>query len=228
MNKGYAFGFLIILLVAGLGLYVAYTGFQAARDTLRAQATAVPTEQVGLATRVPTRVRVTLTPTLAPVLTATLAITPTVPPTAEPAGEPTAVPVVEPTEAPQPTEAPLPTRPPQPPPTPQPAFQFRVVAARPDAARGGCCYIFGTVRDAGGNPLEGVRVQISNQWSTPVVASTKGGADLGKYDFPIGTDKVTWYVSIVDAGGNRISSEAVVQFDVTVAGQYMVDWQRTY
>jgi hypothetical protein len=37
MNRGYAFGFLIVLLVAVLGLYVAFTGFVSSRDALRAQ-----------------------------------------------------------------------------------------------------------------------------------------------------------------------------------------------
>ncbi len=227
MNKGYAFGFLVVLLIVVLGMYVAISGFRSARDAGLAQVTAEPVDQSVQATRLPTRLPATPTPTLfliptpLPALTATVAPEPTAP--SETAPEPP-----PPTALPDYTPLPAPTQPPQPPPTPQPAFQFRVLSTRPDASRGGCCYIFGTVRDAQGNPLEGVLVRASNQWSSLPPASTKGGADLGKYDIPIGTDKVTWYVAIVDAAGNRISTEAVVEFDVGIAGQFQVDWQRTY
>jgi hypothetical protein len=51
MGKGYAFGFMIVVLVVLLGLYVAFTGFMSTREALRAQATPVPTSQLGQATR---------------------------------------------------------------------------------------------------------------------------------------------------------------------------------
>jgi hypothetical protein len=225
MNRGYAFGFLIVLLIVLIGMYVAYTSFQSARAAHLAQASAQPTERPGQATRVPTRTPTRATTPLA-VITPTAEMTATLPPVIAPTDAVSAP--VEPIPPPEDTAAPEPTQPPLPVATLEPAFQYRVLASRPDPNRGGCCYIFGTVRDAAGNMLEGVRVQLANQWAAPVVAVTKGGTDLGKYDFPIGTDKVTWYVSIVDANGNRISSEAVVRFDVSVAGQYQVDWQRTY
>jgi hypothetical protein len=144
----------------------------------------------------------------------------------------------EPTEAeppPPPTEAPaIPsdTPPPvsQPPtPAPNPAYQFRLAGpASPDPKYPLCCYIYGTVRDAGGTPLEGVQVKAFNEWNDLPPAMTKGGGEAGQYNIPIGRDLVAWYVIIVDAGGNQISSQVQVQFDPDVANGYRVDWQRTY
>lgn len=228
MNRGYAIGFLIVLLIALVGMYVAVTGFQSARQAYLAQASAQPTERPEQATRLPTRTPTPPGATATAIITASAEVTATMPPAAAATEDASAPAEPAETDLPADTATPEPTAPPLPTAPPQPAFQFRVFASRPDPERGGCCYIFGTVRDAGGNMLEGVRVAISNQWNAPVTAVTKGGPDLGNYDFPIGSDKITWYVSIVDAGGNRISTEAVVPFDPTVAGQYRVEWQRTY
>jgi hypothetical protein len=110
-----------------------------------------------------------------------------------------------------------------------PAYAFRLAAPpSPDPNYSLCCYIFGTVRDAGGNPLEGVQVQAFNEWNTLPPAATKGGGEAGQYNIPIGTDPVTWYVMVVDAGGNQISTQVAVQFNAEVATGYRVDWQRTY
>jgi len=227
MSKGYAFGFLIVLLIVILGLYVAFTGFTSTREAMRAQATAVPTGQVGQATRAATQVAPTPSATIMtlpayiPLITDTVTVAPTLPPTTEAA---------QTDEPPEPTSTPRPATPAVKPPTaaPAPAFQFRVLSSRPEPSRNSCCYIFGTVRDANGNPLEGVRIQASNQWNTLPPATTKGGGEAGLYDITIGRDKVTWYVILVDAAGNQISSQAVVNFDTGVAGWYLVDWQRTY
>ena len=227
MSKGYAFGFLIVLLIVLLGLYVAFTGFMSTREAIRAQATPVSTGQVGLATRAATHIAPTPTatfmtlPTFIPVITDTPAVTPTLPPTTESVATP---------KPPKPSSTPRPTVPPVqvPTATPVPAFQFRVLGARPDPSRPGCCYVFGTIRDAKGNPLEGVLIRASNQWTTLSPATSKGGAEIGQYDIPIGQDKVIWYVILVDAAGNQLSSQAVVNFDASVAGWYRVDWERTY
>ena len=227
MSKGYAFGFLIVLLIVILGLYVALTGFMSTREAMRAQATPVPTGQVGQATRAATQVAPTPTATIMalpdfiPLITDTVTVAPTLPPTGEASQTPEPA---KPSSTPRPTKSAVkvPTA------TSVPAFQFRVLGSRPDAGRPGCCYIFGRVRDANGNLLEGVRIQASNQWNTLPPATTKGGAEAGWYDITIGQDKVTWYVILVDAAGNQISSQAVVNFDTSVAGWYQVDWQRTY
>ncbi len=232
MNKGYAFGFLLILLIVILGFYVAYTGFVSSREALRAQFTATPATSVVQATRPPTATAtatVVVVPTPMPGITATLTalapvgVTEPPSPTEPPALEPTEPPEAEPAEPPpaQPTAAPLPT------PVPVPVYQFRLLSARPDAGRAGCCYIGGTIRDAAGNLLEGVRVQAYNEWQA-LEATSKGGVDLGHYDIPIGADKVNWYVIILDAAGNPVSPQAVVQFDPGAAGWYWLEWQRAY
>ncbi len=236
MNKGYAFGFLIVLLIVVLGLYVAFTGFRSSRDALRAQSAVAPVTAVEGATRAPTlpmptpTATIMLIPTPLPGITATLtAMVPEVdvateapPPTEPPASPPTEPPPVQPTVTPP--------APPQPPtPMPAPSYQFRLAGPPgPDAAYSNCCYIFGTVRDAAGNGLEGARVQAFNEWATLPPAATKGGAEAGQYNIPIGRDPVKWYVMVVDAVGTQISSQVQIQFDPGVANAHRVDWQRTY
>ena len=115
------------------------------------------------------------------------------------------------------------------PPTPAPAYQFRL--AGPPAADPNyqlCCYVYGTVKDAAGNGLEGVQVQAFNEWTTLSPALTKGGAEIGKYDIPIGRDQVTWYIMIVDQAGNQISSQVQIQWNPDEANGFRIDWQRTY
>jgi hypothetical protein len=112
---------------------------------------------------------------------------------------------------------------------PEPAYQFRL--AGPPAADPNypiCCYIYGTVRDAAGNGLEGAQVQAYNEWNTLPPAVTKGGAEAGKYDIPIGRDVVTWYVIVIDGAGNQISSQVQIQYDPNAANAYRVDWRRSY
>jgi hypothetical protein len=233
MNKGYAFGFLVVLLVVVLGFYVAYTGFTSSREALRAEPTSPVTTQVGLASPLPSSPAPTATntpfviPSPIPGITATLtAAVPTA--TSEP-GAPATVPA--PTEPP-PTAPPATAEPPTqaPPPTSPPSnFQFRLES--PPAADSGypsCCYLYGTVRDANGVPLEGVQVQAFNEWNTLPPAATKGGGEAGQYNIPIGSDAVTWNLVVVDAAGNRISPQVPVQFDPNVANGYRINWQRTY
>jgi hypothetical protein len=251
MNKGYAFGFMLVLLVVVLGFYVAYTGFTASREVSRLQARTGDTTDDGQATTSPTTLPPALaaTPPLSLTLVATVSITPTI--------TQTITPTLEAAEAPAPTESPAtapvssPIVPPSPstatvgapeesdgtgtpsnqPPTPisDPARQFRL--AGPPAADPSysiCCYIFGTVRDAAGNGLEGVQVQASNEWTPAIVAVTKGGSETGKYDIPINASIQNWDIALIDAAGTQISSEVRIHFDADVASGYRVDWQRTY
>jgi hypothetical protein len=243
MNKGYAFGFLLILLIVALGIYVAFTGFMASREAQQAQAgpeAAGPTAEAGTTpelTAAPTSPPAGASPTVltlptpVPGLTATL--TAMVLPTSEPstegteAAEPTDPPPTEPPEV-APSDTPTPQAAP-PTPVPVPAYQFRLAGPpSPDPNYPSCCYIYGTIRDTAGNPLEGVQVQASTVWTAPVVTTSKGGVDLGKYDIPIGRDAVTWTVFLVDAAGNQISSQVEIQFNPEAANAYRVDWQRTY
>jgi hypothetical protein len=236
MNKGYAFGFLIVVLVVVLGFYVAFTGFMASRDALRTQPASSPATEVAQVPRSPTGAAPTATatiltiPTPTPGITATLTAVVSVDSTDVPAPAPTSPPTSEP-PTPPPAEEPntptpmvqLPTA------APAPLYQFRLAgppAAAPDYPS--CCYLLGTVRDAAGIGLEGVQVQAFNEWITLPPAPTKGGGEAGQFNIPIGRDLVTWNLVIVDAAGNRISTQAPVQFDPNVANAYRVNWQRTY
>lgn len=241
-------GFLIIILIVVLGLYVAYTGFVSSRETLRA----VPTSEatVGLGQVASTRIARTRTvaaiemasPAVGVEMTATVSVTPaltmaamavspepelTSVPTARPSATiasqaiATDVPAAQPAATPEEGSAPA---------TPAPAVlqQFRL--GGPPAADADypiCCYIYGTVRDAAGNGLEGVRVQASNEWTPLAEALTKGGSEIGSYDIPINLAVVNWEIVIVDAAGTQISSKVPVQFDANVANGFRVDWQRS-
>lgn len=238
MNKTYASGFLIVLLVIILGMYVAFTSFRSSREALRDQAalsqSSTPASE---ATTLPTQPPPTPTeaimviPTPLPGITATLtAMASTVsteppPPTQPPVqAQPTATlqAPVQPTNTP-----PQEIRPPTP--VPAPAYQFRLAGPpEPDASYSICCYLFGTVRDASGTGLEGVRIQAFNEWNTLAPAVTKAGGEAGQYNIPIGRDLVNWYIMVVDSAGTQISSQVQVQFDPNVANGYRVDWQRAY
>jgi hypothetical protein len=233
MNKGYAFGFLIIILVLILGSYVAYTGFTGSREALRSEsesaslpAEPVPTRSPADPSPIPTATMLVI-PTPLPGLTATLTAMVSVPATEPPPTEPPPPPATQ-----RPPARPTNTRPPVvqlATPVPAPAYQFRV--AGPPAADPGyqlCCYIYGTIRSAAGGGLEGIQVQAFNEWNTLPPAVTKGGGEAGQYNIPIGSDVVTWYVIIIDEAGNQISSQVQVQFDPSVANGFRVDWQRAY
>lgn len=241
MNRGYAFGFLIVLMVVVLGLYVAYTGFQASREALQAQATLPVASQGGMATRPPTRAPASPTPTLlalptpAAGITATLTAVGPLNPLETAASGPAEPTLAVPTQRPVPAATKplvLPTSPP-PVPTPvsAPAYQFKVAGPpAPDPNDPNCCYIRGTVRDAAGNGLEGLLVKMFNEWNPDLQpAVTKSGAEAGQYDIPIfSRDPATYYVMIIDAAGNQISSQVQIQFNADTAGIYRVDWVRTY
>ena len=241
MNKGYAFGFLLVVLIVVLGLYLAFTGFMASREAQQAQAgpePGTPEAQAGATSApLPTNPPVEGSPTVLTLPTPVPGLTATLTAMVLPTGEP-AVEATEPLEstAPPPTEPPAaapsdtPTPQPAPPtPAPIPAYQFRLAGPpSPDPNYPACCYIYGTIRDAANNALEGVQVQAATTWTGPVLTTSKGGVDLGKYDIPIGRDAVTWTVFLVDAAGNQISSQVQVQFDPEAGKAYRVDWVRTY
>jgi len=242
MNKGYAFGFLIVLLVLILGMYVAYTGFVSSREALRALPTSPPATKVGEVGPPQASPAPTFLPTLAFGVSPTLQISETIvivtptasveaPPVTEPAtpvpAEPSTSVPTEPSPSP-PTSTPVPQAPP-PTPVPVPAYQFRLAGPpSPDAGYGNCCYLFGTVRDSAGNGLEGVRVQALNEWNTLPPAATKGGGELGQYNISIGRDVVAWDVVVLDAAGNQISTKVQIQFDPDVANAVRINWQRSY
>jgi len=232
MNKGYALGFLIVLLVIVLGLYVAITGFMSSREAQRTQSAAAASTEAAQPSRTPTRPIPTPTDTAivipSPVAGITATMTAMVTTVVTEEAPPTETPTLPPTDAPpaQPTDTPPPV---VQPPTPAPAYQFRLAGPpTADPSYQLCCYVYGTVKDAAGNGLEGVQVQAFNEWTTLAPALTKGGAEIGKYDIPIGRDQVTWYVMIVDQAGNQISSQVQIQWNPDEANGFRIDWQRTY
>ena len=235
MNRGYAFGFLLVLLVVVLGSYVAYTAFVSNRDAIRARSTAEETEEVAQASPAPTTPVPADTsapiPTPLPGITATLtaAILPaetvaadaTSPIQEQPARTPTRPPALPTLTSTPPIQVPTAL--------PIPQYQFRLAAPPgPDPAYPTCCYIVGTVRNAAGVPLENILVQASNEWITLEPALTKSGGEAGQYNIPLGFDVVSWDLIIVDQGGNQISSKVTIDFDPTAANAIRVDWVQAF
>ena len=230
MNKGYSLGFLIVLLVIVLGLYVAITGFMSSREAQQAQSAASASTEAARPSSTPSRPAPTPTETAivipSPVAGITTTMTAVVSTEAPPPTEPPA-----PTEAPpvQPTSTSVVLPSPTPVPVPVPAYMFRLAGPPgPDPNYQFCCYVHGTIKDAAGNGLEGVQVQAFNEWTTKP-ALTKGGAELGIYDIPVEHEVViTWYVVIVDQAGTQISPQVQIQWNPDEANGFRIDWQRTY
>jgi hypothetical protein len=185
-----------------------------------------------------------LTPTLTPMPTATSTGTPTATPT--PTATSTATPTATPPPTDTPTVTPMPTAtstatpaptatPVLPTDTPTPAYLFLPDGpAQPDMSHPcpGCpragAYIVGTVRDAGGNPLGGVRLVCYADWHRYPVVGSKGGGEVGQYDCRIDQANATFYVVVLDEADRPISPEAAVEFDLLVSCRYIQDWRRTY
>ena len=210
-----------------------------------------PTQAPATALPAPTRAAVQVTspqPTPAATLTATLTQTPTDMPTPLPTDTPTPG---QPTETPTPTHTPSPL-PPTPtatltpvppteiasptatarPPTPAPSSTYRflpVLPARADPSHPcpSCpkapAYIVGSVIDAGGNPLPGVRLVCYNDWHRYDVVATKGG---GEYDFVIIQADTTWAVVVVDESDQPVSPAAPVTVSLSESCRYILNWQR--
>ena len=129
------------------------------------------------------------------------------------------------TPPPLPTSAP-PTPTPGPSPTPTYPDNIHYVQdgdVTPDENRG--CLggsIYGTIRDVRGNPVEGVRVKVYNEYLSEVSAPSKSlsDPDAGFYDFIINPSPQTWTVVVVDGANNPISHEVNVCF-------YEVNWKGT-
>ncbi len=90
--------------------------------------------------------------------------------------------------------------------------------------------IRGTVRDAAGSPLGGVRLwrydQLGNE---AVVESQSGDAGRGQYDFSFDDTVNVHYVQVIDAGGVIISPVIEIQHRQGEAGDalcHWVDWQQ--
>lgn len=135
---------------------------------------------------------------------------------------------------PRPTPTPAP---PTPTPTAAPTLQtgpaYQFLPAGPVRHTVGDCpgpSIRGTVRDAAGNPLAGVRLWRYDQWGNEhTVESKSGEVDRGQYDFPLGDTPNVHYVQVVDSSGAPISPSVEVQHrqgDAPDATCHWLDWVR--
>jgi len=137
------------------------------------------------------------------------------------------------TPPPLPTPAP-PTPTPGPSPTPTYPDNIHYVQdgdVTPDENRG--CLggsIYGTIRDVRGNPVEGVRVRVYNEYVSEVSAPSKSlsDPDAGFYDFIINPSPQTWTVVVVDGANNPISHEVnVTRPEGVDVCFYEVNWKGT-
>ena len=221
--------------VMALGIILSAMGMSACGSGTPAHQSVV--SEAVVPTGTPTAV---LTPTWTPMPTATATPTATLTPTATPSptDTPTMTPVLSPALSAVEGEAagPEPTAtPPLPTDTPTPAYLFLPDGpARPDMSHPcpGCpragAYIVGTVRDAGGNPLGGVRLVCYADWHRYPVVGSKGGGEVGQYDCRIDQANSTFYVVVLDEADRPISPEAAVDLDLLVSCRYIQDWRRTY
>ncbi|MDH7484700.1 MAG: hypothetical protein QHJ81_00310 [Anaerolineae bacterium] len=212
-SRGLAIGFLIIVVAACAGAYLALrlinrrlepSGRTWQPPTLPAAAALSPTAVIGPAA--------TLTPTPIP---------PSATPTARPRPEDT---------TPKPTEA-SPTA------TPTPAGSYRFLPAGPVRHTAGGCpgqYIMGMVQDAHGNPLPNVRLRSTDPWGNEAFAVTKSSpGELGRYDFPLfppADTAVTYRLVVLDQAGRPASPEVPVPHHQEGphkdANCHWLDWQR--
>lgn len=116
-----------------------------------------------------------------------------------------------PTVTAPPTETPVPTPIPATPTSPPPQFQFQIAGTGPDYSQGcGGYYIFGTVRDAAGNPLPGLRVRVVSEFGLEIPPATTKTDPPGGYDVLISQQRSLWYVQIVDPANTPLSPSVEV------------------
>ena len=159
-----------------------------------------------IATPVPTRILVTVPP----------------PPGVETPASEGASPEPEPTATETATVSPSPS--------PEPAFPF--LLARPVRHSTGDCpgsYILGLVTDRGGAPLPDVRLRLVDEYGNEEFKVTKGGADAGRYDFPIFGPPRRFFLSVVDGNTRTNSPRIEIPHGVGADAQaqcHWVDWRR--
>ena len=230
--RTYAIAFLAILVVFCVGAYFGVSAFLSLGDKLtpflRRDPTPSPiaivqptsdSEATGEATAAPIS-----TPTAPSIRTPEPPSPTPIPPTSTPA-PPTATPLVWPTATS--TEAPSATA------TTPSLFLFEPTGPVRHDTEQACTanYIRGSVVDADGKPLEGVKLRAYDQWGNETSATSKGGTDKGQYDIVIGGGADIWWVLAVDGAGNPLSPEVEVPHRQEGPDQdacwHWVDWRRT-
>ena len=222
-RKYHAIAFLVVLAIVCLGAYVAVNAIlSAGRIPLISLATSTPTRLI-----IPSGDQTTVVAGSIPT------DTPVVPPTP---AVPTATPVLPtPTPAPAtptlpvaatPTSTEMPGEP-----TPIPPGEYQYMPDGPVRSECGrsSALIYGWVRDAQDENLEGVRIRVSDQWDNIAEAISKGGNEAGYYDIVRGMETVTWWLVVVDEAGNPLSPVVTIEPAQGAAScWYQLDWQRTY
>ena len=228
-SKYQAIAFLVVLVIVCLGAYVAVNAIlSGGRTPLISLATSTPTRLTipeGDQTMVAPGSIATDTPVVPP----TPAVPTATPVSPTPTSAPATLPPVPVAATPTPTETPSePTFTPAPP-TPPGGYQYMPDEPVHSECGRPAALIYGWVRDAQGENLEGVRVRISDEWGNVAEAISKGGNEAGYYDMVRGMEAVTWWVVVVDGAGNPLSPLVTIE-PVQGAGGcwYQLDWQRTY
>ena len=227
-SKYHAIAFLVVLAIVCLGAYVAVDAIlSGGRTPLISLATPTPT-RLTIPEGDQTMVAPGPIPTDTPVVPPTPAVptaTPVLPtPTPVPA-TPTPVTVAA---TPTPTETPGgPTSTPAPP-TPPGGYQYMPDGPVRSECGRSAALIYGWVRDAQSENLEGVRVRVSDQWGNVAEAISKGGDEAGYYDVVRGMETVTWWVVVVDEVGNPFSPVVTIEPVEGASCWYQLDWQRSY
>lgn len=252
MNKASAIAFVVVLLFVGIAGYLVYSNIRndlpaleevtpredqivqsptvvVAAETVeletRPAATAVPTQtDTPVPSFIPTETLPTSTPTKKAGPTIQV-VTPTIPPTLTPRSETrTATPTEE--AGVPPTGAATAVR------TPAGQYAFYLdgeVVHDPDTS---CVaqYIRGMVRNKAGEPLEGIRIKAFDLWGNEAMTTSKGGADIGKWDIVLGSTENIWKVVVVSDAGVEISPIAVVphhqEGEAQSACVHIVNWRR--
>jgi hypothetical protein len=115
-------------------------------------------------------------------------------------------------------------------PSPQPVFPF-LLARSVRHSTGDCpgAYILGQVTDRSGAPLPDVRLRLVDEYGNEEFKVTKGGADAGRYDFPIFGPPRRFYLTVADGGARPLSMRVEIPHGLGADPQaqcHWVDWQR--
>jgi len=222
-SKYHAIAFLVVLAIVCLGAYIAVNAILSAGRT----------PLISLATSTPTRLttssgdQTTVAPGSIPTNTPVVPPTPAVPTATPVLPTPTPLPA---TPTPPVAAAPTPTETPTEP-TPIPPGEYQYMPDGPVRSECGrpSALIYGWIRDAQDENLEGVRVGVSDPWGNVAEAVSKGGNETGYYDIVRGMEAVTWWVVVVDGAGNPLSPVVTIEpAQGDPSCWYQLDWQRTY
>jgi hypothetical protein len=118
--------------------------------------------------------------------------------------------------------------------TPAGAFDYALDGAVIHDLQTSCLaqYLRGTVRDAQGKPLEGVRVQASDLWGNVATTTSKGGPDAGYWDIVLSSTPNVWRLVILDAAGAPISPPVDVphhqEGEFKNACTHLANWKRAW